>query len=298
MKRSSVLDRIRSENTGSKPIDALDVDPASILDNPYQPRQFMDEGRLAELMQSIQEQGILEPLVVSRTDRPGIYELVAGGRRLAAARQLSLATVPVVVREFGSEDDKRLASITENWLRDDLSVEELAVGVQEVRRLTNWSATKIGQKFGKSADTIERLLLLASNPDAMVAYQRGDITLRQVRDYLRQPEQPADPHRADFDEQQAGATSATATSSGGASGRRPRKPADPFSWVGAASERATRLAEAATHRLNELEPEQASSRLEQAEVQLTQLANSIEQALERVRSAKPSRNATNRSPHK
>jgi len=144
----------------------------SIDPNPLQPRRIFQSERLAELAQSIQANGIIQPLVVRRMgDR---YELVAGERRWRAAKIAGMETVPVVVRRI--TDDKLLeVSLIENIQREDLNPMETASAFEQLGREFNLSAEDIGRRTGKDRTTILnflRLLNLAPEVRALVEDRR------------------------------------------------------------------------------------------------------------------------------
>ncbi|MGA2144137.1 MAG: ParB/RepB/Spo0J family partition protein [Bryobacteraceae bacterium] len=144
----------------------------SIDPNPLQPRRIFQSERLAELAQSIQANGIIQPLVVRRMgDR---YELVAGERRWRAAKIAGMETVPVVVRHI--TDDKLLeVSLIENIQREDLNPMETASAFEQLGREFNLSAEDIGRRTGKDRTTILnflRLLNLAPEVRALVEDRR------------------------------------------------------------------------------------------------------------------------------
>ncbi len=96
-----------------------------------QPRRFFDPEKMEQLVQSVKDYGILEPLLVRTTAAPEIYELVAGERRYRAALAAGLPEVPVVVRELSNEDAFQLALI-ENLLREDLNPVEETQGILQL----------------------------------------------------------------------------------------------------------------------------------------------------------------------
>jgi ParB family chromosome partitioning protein len=86
----------------------LEISPDAIVENPHQPRLFFNEEDLHDLKMSIQEHGILQPLVVTKKS-PGAYELIAGERRLRASRAIGLKVVPVIVRDEITEQKEVMA---------------------------------------------------------------------------------------------------------------------------------------------------------------------------------------------
>ncbi len=147
--------------------------------NPLQPRGIISPESLQELVDSIREQGILEPIVVAKT--PAGYQIVAGERRWRAARVLGLTQVPVVIRETTPQGMLEM-SIVENVQREDLNPIERA---QAYRRLIDefgLGTNEVARKLGKSAPTISNTIRLLSLPDAIKdALVAGVITEGHVR---------------------------------------------------------------------------------------------------------------------
>jgi ParB family transcriptional regulator, chromosome partitioning protein len=156
----------------SEPGDAQLVAIDTIDPNPLQPRRVFDAVALAELAQSIQANGIVQPLVVRRAgDR---YQLVAGERRLRAAKLAKLERVPVVVRDI---PDDRLLEITliENIQREDLNPIETAVAFDRLGQELNLTAEQVGIRTGKDRSTVlnfTRLLQLPPDLQEMVGDRR------------------------------------------------------------------------------------------------------------------------------
>lgn len=139
----------------------LQVRISDIQPNPLQPRTIFQADRLAELAQSIRENGIIQPLVV-RKAAVG-YELIAGERRWRAARMANLETVPVVVQDFA---DERLMEITliENIQREDLNPIEIAHAFDRLAKEFKLSHEQIAQRTGKDRTTITNMLRLLRLP--------------------------------------------------------------------------------------------------------------------------------------
>lgn len=106
---------------------------ANVRPNPRQPRRHFDERALAQLTASIRSQGVLQPLLVRESGEAGQYELIAGERRLRAAREAGLASVPVRVVAF-DDDQSLVAAVVENLQREDLNPIEEAEGYLELLR--------------------------------------------------------------------------------------------------------------------------------------------------------------------
>ena len=146
----------------------LDVGVDRIAPNPYQPRRKFDAARLAELAQSIAEQGILQPLVVCRaTDadaEDGSFTLIAGERRLRAAQQAGLKTVPCVVKQATRQQMLEWALI-ENIQRSDLNPIERAAAYREY--IDRFGATQdtAAQKLGVARATVANFLRMLDLPD-------------------------------------------------------------------------------------------------------------------------------------
>ncbi len=133
----------------------------AIHPNPLQPRSTFSPEALQELAQSIRENGIIQPLVVRRSGDG--YQLVAGERRLRAARLAGLHEVPVVVQEFA---DDRLMEITliENIQREDLNPIEVAHAFDRLHREFRLSHEQIAQRTGKDRSTVTNMLRLLRLP--------------------------------------------------------------------------------------------------------------------------------------
>lgn len=147
------LEASSGEPIGRKlPIDQ--VDP-----NPDQPRQMM--GDLSELMSSIAEKGIIEPLIV-RT-RNGRYQIIAGERRYQAAVQLGLSDVPVVIRDVDDREVLEIALI-ENLQRKDLTIFEEAEALETLASQAGYTHEEIAKNLGKSRSSITETMSLNSIP--------------------------------------------------------------------------------------------------------------------------------------
>jgi ParB family chromosome partitioning protein len=134
--------------------------PIELLDpNPNQPRQVM--GDLSELMASVSEKGIIEPIVVRQ--RGGRFQIIAGERRYHAAVQVGLRDVPVVLREVDDIEVMELA-LVENLQRKDLTPFEEAEALQQLCEQCHYTHEDLARKLGKSRITVTESLSLAAMP--------------------------------------------------------------------------------------------------------------------------------------
>lgn len=133
-----------------------------LVPNRQQPRTIFDEEKIRELADSIKQEGVLQPLIVSPlTD--GRYELIAGERRLRAARLAGLEDVPVVIKSVDQENSLAL-SIVENIQREDLNAIEEARAYQELVERFHFSQEDIAARMGKSRAAVANSLRLLKLP--------------------------------------------------------------------------------------------------------------------------------------
>ena len=164
---------------------SLTIPIDQIRPNPLQPRRVFQTNRLEELAQSIRSNGIIQPLVVRYVD--GHYQLVAGERRLRAAKLAEVDMVPVVVREI---PDNRLLEITliENIQREDLNPMETAGAFARMSAELNMNAEAIGLRTGKDRTTVINLMRLLQLPqDIQQLISEGKLTAGHGRCLLSLP---------------------------------------------------------------------------------------------------------------
>ncbi|MDO8560045.1 MAG: ParB/RepB/Spo0J family partition protein [bacterium] len=155
------------------------VPPEHIAPNPHQPRQDFDHEGLEELVASIKQHGILQPLVVTRAG--GGFQLIAGERRLRAAKILQLPTVPVLVRDVQRQQQLELALI-ENIQRQNLNSIEEAVAYQRLVAEFNLTQEQLAERLGKSRPAIANTLRLLNLPEEIQrAVVSGKITAGTAR---------------------------------------------------------------------------------------------------------------------
>ena len=154
--------------------------------NPVQPRTVFDEDSLAELAESIRSYGILHPLTVRR--RSGRYELVAGERRLRAAKLIGLREVPCVLMDVNMEDAGLIALI-ENLQRRDLDFLEEANGIRQLIRMFGMSQEEAARRLGKSQSAVANKLRILKLPeDLLETLRERGLSERHARALLRLPD--------------------------------------------------------------------------------------------------------------
>lgn len=156
----------------------------SILPNPSQPRQDMVEESLAELAASIREHGILQPVIVTQDPVSDQYTLIAGERRVRAARMVGLETIPAIVRRASNQQRLELALI-ENLQRADLAPLDTAEAYRQLADDFGLSHEEIAVRVGKNRATVTNTLRLLRLPDAVrIALVEGRISEGHARALL------------------------------------------------------------------------------------------------------------------
>lgn len=154
------------------------IEVEKIHPNPYQPRKDFNEEELKDLAASIRQFGILQPLIVSKvekdtpTGRDVDYELIAGERRLRAAKMAHLPRVPVVIRRSTSPE-KLALSVIENIQREDLSPIEEARAFERLNKEFKMSMSDIGGQVGKSTPVIANAVRILRLPEDMLESING-----------------------------------------------------------------------------------------------------------------------------
>jgi len=158
------------------------LDVNSIERNPYQPRKEFEAQELAELVESIAQHGVLQPVLVRQT--PNGWQLIAGERRLIASRKVGLATIPARVVELEDAGVAEVA-IVENLQRADLGDLEKAQSFQDYIAKFGCSVEELAKKLGKDRSTISNMLRLLELPEFVkVAIGQGKISASHGRALL------------------------------------------------------------------------------------------------------------------
>ncbi len=147
----------------------LYVDIGKIKENPFQPREKFDQKKLDDLIASIKEKGVVQPVIVRRKENE--YEVIAGERRIRAARALGITEIPVIVRDVSDADALELALI-ENIQREELNAIEEAKAFQKLMAEFGFSQEEVAKAVGKDRATVAntiRLLGLPKRAQEMIA---------------------------------------------------------------------------------------------------------------------------------
>lgn len=179
-----VFDFIRNSDgaKGSKRL--VEVNVASIHPNPYQPRATFDEESIAELAQSIQQVGLLQPLLVRKVDDG--YELVAGERRLRAVTSLGMEKVACIVQQDIEDESSAMMALIENLQREDLHYLEEAQCYQKLLETYGLTQEELANRLGKSQSSIaNKLRLLKLSDDVKAAMTEKRLSERHARALLK-----------------------------------------------------------------------------------------------------------------
>ena len=162
--------RIKDEATGT--ISFISVD--RIRPNPYQPRQDFSQEALDELIASIREKGLIQPITVRKVGEN--YEIIAGERRLRAAQVIKLEKIPAYLIKVDSKEEMLEMAIIENVQREKLNPIELAQSYQRLIDECNLTQDQVAQKIGKDRSTVTNLIRLLKLED----YIKESIKIDQI----------------------------------------------------------------------------------------------------------------------
>ena len=170
-----------------------------MVPNPFQPRREFDEAKLKELAESIRMYGVLQPLTVTRRERPredgtfySEYELIAGERRLRASKLAGLSQVPVIIRQGKETEQEKLElAIIENLQREDLNAVDRALAFQQLAEVFKLKHTEIAAKMGRSREYVSNTLRILALPEYMLdALRRAEISEGHARTLLMLVDRP------------------------------------------------------------------------------------------------------------
>lgn len=141
----------------------LQIPVSRIEGNPHQPRKIFEDKSLHELASSIKENGLLQPVLLTLSETPGTYTLIAGERRLRASKLAGIETIPAIVKT-GTHDDLLKLALIENIQREDLNIIEEAEAYNSLIRDFGLTQEQCATSVGKDRSTITNALRLLSLP--------------------------------------------------------------------------------------------------------------------------------------
>ena len=142
--------------------DVTEINIDEIRSNPYQPRKTFDSETLNELAKSIEQYGVVQPVIVKKSIKG--YELVAGERRTKAAKIAGLKKIPAIIKDFDDQEMMEIALI-ENIQREDLNPMDEALSISNIIKLKGYTQEEFASKFGKSRTYVTNLLGLLKLPE-------------------------------------------------------------------------------------------------------------------------------------
>jgi len=164
----------------------LDINTSEITPNQYQPRTDFSQEKLDELIASIKEKGVVQPVLVRRTTTG--YELIAGERRLRAAKALQIEKIPAIVKDVDDLNAMELA-IIENVQREDLNPMEEARAYARLKHEFNFTQEMIAQAVGRERASVANILRLLNLPKEVQQYiQDGKLMMGHARALLAIPD--------------------------------------------------------------------------------------------------------------
>jgi len=166
---NSSSEQFQANSAQSKNSTAIEEVPITkIIAGVYQPRRSFHQDELEELAQSIKEHGIIQPIILRKSEEDGYYEIVAGERRYRAAKIAGLTKLPSIIKKINNHEALELA-IIENVQRADLSLIEESYGYKQLMDEFSYSQEQIAQKTGKSRSHIANILRLLTLPKSVHA---------------------------------------------------------------------------------------------------------------------------------
>lgn len=174
--------------TGGNKIDSseevIQLNVEQVVPNEYQPRTLFDDEKIQELAQTLQTHGMIQPIVVRRKDED-LYEVIAGERRLRAAKLLGWEKISAIIRELNDTETASIALI-ENIQREELSVIEEAKAYKQLIKMHELTQEALAQRLGKSQSTVANRIRLLTLPDLVQeALMEKALTERHARALMR-----------------------------------------------------------------------------------------------------------------
>ncbi|NBG89218.1 ParB/RepB/Spo0J family partition protein [Isachenkonia alkalipeptolytica] len=167
----------------------MEIPIEKIIPNPYQPRKEFFQESLKELSASIESYGVIQPISVRKIGKEK-YELVAGERRLKAAKLANLETVPAIIQDQLDDKGSAVLAVIENLQREDLNFIEEARGYEHLLSDHGFTQKELAKKIGKNQSTIaNKIRILRLNPEILRRIVEEGLTERHGRALLKLPDE-------------------------------------------------------------------------------------------------------------
>ncbi len=160
------LDSLMKENVSEEDNKVYEINICDIEPNPDQPRKNFDENQLRKLADSINEVGVLSPILISKKEN-GLYEIVAGERRWRASKLAGKKKIPAIVKKYEKKEIMEIALI-ENLQRENLNPYEEAIGYRSLRDNFDLTQEEIAKRVSKSRSTVANVLRILTLPDFVI----------------------------------------------------------------------------------------------------------------------------------
>ena len=182
----ALIPQISPEDARSQGTNLSEIEVSRVKTNPHQPRMEFDPKNLNELKNSIQENGVIQPITVR--EKGNDFELIAGERRLRAVQDLGYPNIPAFVMEVASEDQMLELALVENIQREDLNPIDLARGYERLQKEYGLTQEAVAQKVGKDRATVANAIRILKLPDAIQkSLRKGDISAGHAKALISLP---------------------------------------------------------------------------------------------------------------
>jgi ParB family chromosome partitioning protein len=163
------------------------LEVARIRPNPFQPRADFDQQALDELKESIKLKGIIQPVTVRRA-KEGMFELISGERRIRAAQEIGLRSIPAYVLEVRTDEEMLELALIENLQREHLNPIEIAISYQRLISDVNLTPEDVATRVSKDRTTVVNFLRLLKLPEKIqTALRKADLTMGHARALVNLP---------------------------------------------------------------------------------------------------------------
>jgi len=167
--KNILMKKVEAKKQGDK-LNITEIPLSKLKENPYQPRIEINEKELQELANSIQEQGLIQPISVTPIkNEEGYFYIIAGHRRVEAHRILGKQTIKVNILNDINEKELASLSISENWQRKNLNIIETAIALKEYKEKFSKSYDEIAKELGKSKSLIIKMMNILNLPQEIIS---------------------------------------------------------------------------------------------------------------------------------